>query len=295
MSTTKTILVVGASGQQGGSVAKYLLEDGTFKVRCLLRNIESDAAKKFFNDGAELVKGNLNSVESLVKAMQGCYGVFGVTNFWDPSIGFDGEIKHGKNMADACQQAGVQCFVFSTLDGNSNVPHFESKFQVEQYAKTRVPTISLVTSFYFENFTTFFPPKLEGDELVFSVPQQAETMVPMYSVADTGGWVVEAFKHPELYINKDIDARGQYISYPELVETFSRVTGQKARFNQLDLDTFRGFGFPGAEELALNFKFFDDLHTKVKVDRRRTAGRTSFKGKTWQEYLETTECPVVKN
>jgi len=286
----KTILVTGGTGKQGSSVVDFLLKDGTFNVRCMLRNVDSPTAKSLFNKGVQVVKGDLEDVDSMVRAMEGCYGVFGVTNFWDPSTGYEGEIRQCKNLGKACKRASVQHLVYSTLDYNSDVPHFESKVLGEEYMKKCVPTTSLVTSFYFENFASFFPPKEENGVLVFTVAQKSTTRVPMFAVADTGGWVLQAFLHPELYLNKDVPAVGQYITYPELVETFSKVTGKKARFNELPNEVFKNFGFPGAEELALNLKFFDDITDGNKEDRRvdLETSQNIFKGQDWESFLKTT-------
>jgi len=287
----RTILVTGSTGAQGGSVARYLLENGTFNVRCLVRNLSSPKSLELFDQGAQLIKGDLDDVESLVHAMDGCYGVFGLTNFWGPNVGYEGEIKHGKNLGDACKRANIHHLVYSSLDRNSDVPHFESKVIAEDYMKSCVPTTSLITSFYFENFGTFFPPKEENGEWVFSVPQKSSTKVPMFSVYETGGWVLQAFLHPELYLNKDVPAVSHYISYPELVEGFTKVTGKKAKFNEIPNEVFRTFGFPGAEDIALNMKYFDDLTDGVKVDRRGGLEESKgiFSGEDWESYLRRTK------
>ena len=303
MSNKRTILVIGASGNQGGSVARHLMEDGTFTVRAMVRGSATNAQSlnkiKNLIDlnsklgcALEVADADLNDTDSMVKAMEGCYGVFAVTNFWDPSVGYDGEIKQGKNVADACKLAGVQHVVFSTLDRNSDVPHFESKVIVEDYMKSlHLPLTCLVTSFYFENLTSFFPPKLENEEFVFTVAQKPTTLVPMYSVYDTGGWVLEAFDHPKKYLGCDIVAVSQYLSYPELVATFTEVTGKKARFNYLPLDVFKTFGFPGCEELACNLKFFDDINDGLKEDRRCSFENSTnvYKGETWKQFLNRTK------
>jgi hypothetical protein len=75
-------------------------------------------------------------------------------------------------------------------------------------------------------FNSYQPPKLEDGTWVFTVAQKAATHVPIYSVDETGGWVLQAFLHPEIYIGKDLPAVSQYISYPEIVETFTKVTGK---------------------------------------------------------------------
>lgn len=269
MSSQKTILVVGATGKQGGSVARYLLKDGTFAVRCLVRSLESNASKELFNQGAQLVKGDLNNVDSLVNALRGVYGVFGVTNYWDPTVGYEGEIQQSKNLGDAALKAGVSHLVFSSLDRNSGVHHFESKVIGEDYIKSLgVPLTSLITSFYFENYIDLMPPKLEDGTWVFTVAQKAATRIPVYSVAETGGWVLQAFLQPKKYIGQDVAAVSEYISYPQIVETITRVTGKPAKFNEISLDVLRSFGFPGVEDLALNLSYFNEIEEGTKVDRR---------------------------
>ena len=79
----KLILVIGATGAQGGSVAKALLGSGKYNVRCLTRNASSEKAKALANAGAEVVECTMDTIESLTKAMEGCYGIFGVTSFWE--------------------------------------------------------------------------------------------------------------------------------------------------------------------------------------------------------------------
>jgi uncharacterized protein YbjT (DUF2867 family) len=287
----RSILVIGATGQQGGSVVRHLLKNKSFKVRALVRYSNSDKAQALLKSGTELVVGDLNDVDSLVVAMKDCYGVFAVTNFWDPSVGYEGEIQHAKNIGDACKRANIKHLVFSTLDRESDVPHFESKVKGEDYIRSLgVPMTSLVTSFYFENFMTFFPPKEVNGELVLSVAQKATTKVPMYACYDTGGWVLQAFLHPESYLNKDLPAVSQYISYPEIAEAITNVTGRKCKFQEIPLDAFRNFGFPGANELADNLQFFNDISEGKKTDRRTDlkTSQTIFTGETFEGFLNRT-------
>lgn len=287
----RSILVIGATGKQGGSVVRHLLANGSFKVRALVRHTSSDGAQALLKSGAELVVGDLNDVDSLVVAMRDCYGVFAVTNFWDPSVGYEGEIQHAKNIGDACKRADIKHLVFSTLDRDSNVAHFESKVKGEDYIRSLgIPLTCLVTSFYFENLMTGFPPKEVNGELVFSVAQKATTKVPMFACYDTGGWVLQAFLHPEIHMNKDVAAVSQYATYPEIVETVTKVTGRKCKFQEIPLDTFRNFGFPGANELADNLQFFNDISDGKKPDRRTdlNTSRTIFAGETFEGFLNRT-------
>src|SRR4030095_3098169 len=105
----KIIAVTGATGQQGGAVARKLLPDGG-KVRALTRDLNKPAAQALAQAGAELVPGDMDSQSELEAAFQGAYGVFSVQNFWLPNVGFEGEIVQGKNVADAAKAAGIQHF-----------------------------------------------------------------------------------------------------------------------------------------------------------------------------------------
>ena len=123
--------VVGATGTQGGSVVKYLLAAGSFRLRGICRNADSPAAQRLKTKGVEVVSTNLDDVDRLKQAFRGCDFVYGVTNFWEH--GEDGETRQGKNMVDAAKAEGVRHFVFSTMGMTSNglavslSPHSGSK------------------------------------------------------------------------------------------------------------------------------------------------------------------------
>src|SRR5512141_71829 len=126
----KVIAVTGATGQQGGAVARKLLADG-WKVRALTRDVEKPAAQELAQAGAELVVGDMDSRSDLDAAFQGVYGAFSVQNFWLPNVGFEGEIRQGKNVADAARAAGIQHLVFSSVGAahrGMGQKHFESKW-----------------------------------------------------------------------------------------------------------------------------------------------------------------------
>src|SRR4029078_11257164 len=112
MSTFLRILVVGATGAQGGSVARHLLRAGSYKVRCLTRRPDSAAAKAIAELGGEVVEGDLSNPAALRAALRGCDGAFGVTNYWEH---FEREFEHGRNFIDALTASGIQHAVISTL------------------------------------------------------------------------------------------------------------------------------------------------------------------------------------
>src|SRR3954454_15574974 len=134
---SKTVLVIGATGAQGGSVARHLLANRDYHVRALTRNVNSEAAQRLRHAGAELVEGTLDQVHTLRVGLQGCNAVFGVTNYWEH---FERERVHAKNLVDAVAESGVDQFIFSTLPSTKKMSggaveceHLDIKAEAEEY------------------------------------------------------------------------------------------------------------------------------------------------------------------
>jgi uncharacterized protein YbjT (DUF2867 family) len=126
----KKILVTGATGQQGGAVARHLLDRG-FRVLALTRDPSKQAAWDLANRGAELVRGDLNDAASIAPLLEGVYGVFSVQN--PAESGIDGEIRQGINLANAALEADVRHFVYSSVAGanlHTGIPFFDSKWTI---------------------------------------------------------------------------------------------------------------------------------------------------------------------
>ena len=161
----KIIAVTGATGQQGGAVARKLLADG-WKVRALTRDLDKPAAQELKALGAEVVAGDLESRDQLDAAFKGAYGVFSVQNFWLPNVGFEGEIRQGKNVADVAKAAGVQHLVYSSVGAahrGLGQKHFDSKWLIEQHIHTLgIPYTILRPVAFFENFNWERPSILNG-------------------------------------------------------------------------------------------------------------------------------------
>lgn len=131
----KTILVTGATGHQGGAVARHLLEEG-WPVRVLTRDASKPAAEALDTAGAHVVEGDMDDPSSLPDTLEGVYGVFSVQNFWE--VGYEREVAEGKALADAAFDAGVRHFVYNSVgsaDRNTRLSHFESKWEVENYVR----------------------------------------------------------------------------------------------------------------------------------------------------------------
>ncbi len=269
-----TILVFGATGAQGGSVARNLLSRGKFNVRVITRKPDSDVANALRALGAEIVPGDLDDPASLDAALEGVYGVFGVTNFWEH---FDKEEIHGRNLVNAVAKAGVKHFIFSTLPhiakatgGALKSPHFDLKAEHEDLARELgIPSTFVHVPFYYENFLAFFPPRPAGDgTYAFGFPQ-GNTPLAAISVEDVGKLVAPMFEDPAKYIGKVVKLAGDEIPPAQYADAMSRATGKTVKYNYVPRETFAALGFPGAEDLADMFEYYR-LHIPSRVEDLKT-------------------------
>lgn len=265
--TDKLIVVFGATGRQGGSVVRFLQQKGGFRIRGVTRDSNSEAAKKLAASGVEVVQANQWNADEVQKAVDGAYGAFVLTDFWKPdTMGKEQEVS--KIVIDACKKAGVQHVVYSDLEnteklsgGKFKVPHFTHKALAADYAEaqdfkyfTRVRP-----PFYYQNFQSFFPPKKEDDgTLVFTLPLTEKAYITSFDVDDYGEAVANVFANPEKYNHVIVNMGVEHLHPQEYVEIFAKVTGQKAKYNSISRETYAGFGFPGAEELADMFGWFEE-------------------------------------
>lgn len=225
----KLILVTGATGRQGGAALHHLLQRG-FRVRALTRDPEKPAAQALRAKGAEVVKGNLDDPNSLREAMAGVYGVFSVQNFWEKGVGYEGEIKQGKALAQAAKEANIQHFVqasVSDCDRAVGVKHFESKWEVEKHIdRLGLPRTFLRTVMFMDNL---LDPKV-GKMLIPLLAGALKPETPMYWVAvDDIGWLAaEIFERPQQYLGQHVDLAGDKLTVREVKEAYQEVTGTKA-------------------------------------------------------------------
>lgn len=223
-----TILVTGATGQQGGAVARHLLKEG-WQVRAFVRNTDSEGAQALAGDGAELVQGDLEDSASIENAMQCVYGVFSFPNM---ASGLEGEIRQSKAVADVAKATGIQHFVQSSVGGverNSGVPHFESKWQIESYVKELgLPATSIRPAYFMENFNWRRSQILDGT--LESMGMTDGKSLQMISVDDIGAFTAIVFNDPEKYIGQSLEIAGDDLSEAQSAEVFAGVLNKEVTF-----------------------------------------------------------------
>lgn len=279
MTQKKIIAVFGATGAQGGSLARAILndKDSAFAVRAITRDPASDKAKELAAMGAEVVQADIDDRPSLQKALEGAYGAYFVTFFW-AHFSPEKELEEAKAMAEAAKQAGLRHAIWSTLEdtrtfvpldddrmptlhGKYKVPHFDAKGEADHFfTDLGVPTTFLRASFYWDNFIYFGsgPKKGPDGKLYLTFPLDDKKMAGI-AAEDIGKCAYGIFKKGEEMIGKTVGVAGEHLTGQEMAQKLSKVMGQEVVFNNVSPETFRGFGFPGADDLGNMFQFYRDF------------------------------------
>ncbi len=263
----KTILVIGATGQQGGAVARHLAKLG-HTVRAVTRDMSKPAAQALQEQGMQVVEGDIGNAESLRSLMQGVDGVYSVQNFWQ--IGFDEEVRQGKLVADMAKEANISHLVYSSVGGaerNTGIPHFDSKWLVEEYIQSLgIPTTVFRPVFFMDNFLNFSPPqKNEDGSMTLFLPILADTKLQMIAVDDIGYFAALAFDQPDRFIGTNIELAGDELTGPQMSEAITAVSGMKTDFQVVPIDVAR----QQSEEGAVMFQWFIDHGYEADIEELR--------------------------
>jgi uncharacterized protein YbjT (DUF2867 family) len=227
---TDHVLVVGATGKQGGAVARHLLRAGT-AVRALTRNPAGPAGRRLAAAGADVVGGDLDDPASLRAALAGIGAVFSVQDFW--TAGYDGEVRQGAHLVDAAAAAGVGHLVQSTMADAPDDPdlprHFASKREVEQHvAASGVPYTLLGTVFFMDNFAD----RATGGPLLFPTlagALRADVRLHLLAADDIGAATAAVLADPGAHAGARIDLAGDLLTVAEMKQAYRRATGRRAK------------------------------------------------------------------
>lgn len=237
-------------------MARHLLKRGNFKVRAFVRDPNKPAAHALQQAGAELVAGDFSDRASLDRALQGAYGVFSLQTFLKEG-GLSAEIRDGKTVADAASSAGVQHFVYSSVgsaERNTGIPHFDSKFQVEEYVRSLgLPYTIMRPVFFFYNYASMRPMVEQG---TLSQPLSPETKLQQLSEEDYGAMVTEVFDRPAEFLNREIEVASVEMTMPEIAAVFSRVLGKTVEYQQIP---FEAFEQQAGEEVTIMYRWFERI------------------------------------
>ena len=257
-------LVTGATGRQGGAVARRLLERG-HRVRALARDPSKPAARALTGMGAEVTRGDLDdrpSVErALEGALEGAYGVFAVQNFWE--AGYEREVRQGITLADAAKAQGVKHFVYSSVGSSyrkTGIPAFDGKWEIEEHIRRiGLPYTVLRPTSLMEDWEEMREEIIGG---TLAQPLDPDTSLQQVSVDDVGAFAAMAFEDPEGWLGCEVDLAGDESTMLEIAETFGHVMVRKVEYAQVRWDEFREtYG----EELAVMYDWFNKVGYEADI------------------------------
>ncbi len=280
MPTKKIIAVVGATGAQGGGLARAILGDSKsgFAVRALTRNPDSDKARALAALGADVVATDLDDGGSIRSAFESVHSAFCVTNFWE-HFSPDKEQAQARAMAQAASDCKVRHVVWSTLEdvrhwvpladaslptlmGKYKVPHSDAKGAVDHvFTDLGVPTTFFRASFYWENLIHFgmAPRKSADGVLLFTLPL-GERKLPGIAAEDIGKCAYGIFKGGKRFIGETIGVAGEHPTGEEMAAALSAALGSHVRYHAISPEDYRKLGFPGADDLGNMFQFQHDYN-----------------------------------
>jgi uncharacterized protein YbjT (DUF2867 family) len=261
------VLVCGATGRQGGSVAHELLAHG-WQVRALTRDPSQPAARELVELGAEVVRGDFHDRSTLEGALEGCYGCYSVQSFWetgDPDL----EVGEGREVAEAAAEAGVRHFVYSSVGGaerGTGIAHFDSKWAVEERVRALdLPATILRPVFFMENWSG---PDMRNAVLGGTVVMglKPRTALQMIAVRDIGVFARMAFENPDTWLGEAIEIAGDALTMPQVATAFSRALGRPVNYRRLSYDEIRD---SLGEDYAVMVRWFDVHGYKADIAKLR--------------------------
>lgn len=278
MTTKRDILVTGATGQQGGAVARALLAKG-HSVKALTRSPEGKAARQLAAAGAEIVAGDLFDAASIIEAARGVDTMFLMGTMTE--AGMEEETRQGILAADAAKSAGVGHLVYSSVaDANkkTGIPHFESKYLVEQHIeRLGIPyTISAPVAFM-ENFAAPWSlGALAQGAHASAVP--AKRPLQLVALADIGAFVAALAERRERVFGKRFDFAGDELSGEEQAKVLSQAIGRPICYQEIPIAIAR----QQSEDAALMFEWFDRVGYDVDI----AALHKDFREVRWHSFAD---------
>jgi uncharacterized protein YbjT (DUF2867 family) len=302
----KIIAVVGATGAQGGGLCDAILNDpnGGFACRAITRDPSKDRARALAERGADVVRADIDDVDSLRAAFAGAYGIYCVTNFWE-HFSAEKEKQQAKSLADAARASGAAHVIWSTLEDTRalmspddtrmpmlqthyRVPHFDAKGEADAYF-AGIPTTFLVTSFYWDNLyaSGVVPQKGTDGSYVWALPMSDKRLAGI-AAEDIGRVAYGIFKAGTKYVGKTVGIASEFLTISQMSEKLARVKGIPSITHQdVSADDYRAFGFPGADEMGNMMQMYRDFEAEV-VGRRDPALARELAGSilTFDQFLE---------
>ncbi|KAL3870486.1 hypothetical protein ACJMK2_038541 [Sinanodonta woodiana] len=289
----KVVTVFGATGHQGGAVARALALDPSFKVRAVTRgDSQSEKAQNLLSCGAEVMTCNFNDVTSIKQTLAGADACFVVTySDFSNADCIEEELKIGRNFAKACAASGVKHILYGTQLNTLNIigiaaRHLVAKAQIQEYfMEENLPMTYILVPCYYENLLDYLKPeKIDNKNFRLAIPM-GTTPLDMVCVEDIGEIAKLVFKNKEKFLNKTLSVAGDKITVKEMAATLSRhLAPMNFKDRQITLTEYRSLPYPWAKDFANMFDFF--LRVDQRYNVQYTKQNYNPKMKTFSDWVQ---------
>lgn len=264
----RTYFVAGATGKQGGALARQLLAHGR-RVRAYTRNPGGPQARLLQRLGADLHAGGFDDPGPLARAMRGCDGAFAMATFAE--AGVEAELRHGRALADAARRAELPHLVYSSIAGadrETGIPHLDSKGAVERYlARAGVPYTILAPVFFMENWLAILPPAVARGRIAYPLPR--ERVLQMVAVDDVAAFARMVLDGPVGFLNRRVEIAGEALPMEQVARILSTAVGRALPYDRVPLEAVRARD----GRLGRLCAWLDEEGARVDVDRLRARYR----------------------
>jgi uncharacterized protein YbjT (DUF2867 family) len=311
----KIVAVVGATGAQGGGLARALLAepDGEFAVRALTRDPSTAQAQALARDGAEVVAADVSSRASIERAFAGAHAAYCVTFFWN-HMSAERELEEARTLAQSARTAGLQHVVWSTLEdtrrhvplddprmptlqGRYKVPHFDAKGEADEFFRASgVPTTFLLTSFYWDNLIHFgMAPRAGADGKLHFLLPMGDRPLPGIAAEDIGRCALGLLRRADEFAGRTVGVAGEHLTGAQMAAALGQALGREVVHDSMPFEAYRSLGFPGADDLGNMFQFNHDCSDAFRASRSVELSRSlNPQLQTFAQWLErhARELPV---
>jgi uncharacterized protein YbjT (DUF2867 family) len=266
MSDSLSVLVTGSTGQQGGALARVLLDKG-HQVTGFVRKPDSPEAKELERLGARLAEGNLEEPSTIEAAAKGMDAVFIVATPF--AAGMEAETRHGIAAAEAAKAAGVGHLVYSSVanaDKDTGIPHFESKRKVEEHIEGLGIPYTIVAPVYFMDnlLAPWTLPQLKEGRLPMALPSSRP--LQQIAVSDIAAFTRVVLENREEFVGRRLDIASDELAGEEVAQVLTRVTGREIHYVELPLEQVRQ---AMGEDGARMFEWFGQVGYSADIEALR--------------------------
>ncbi|KAM0126708.1 hypothetical protein ACHAO1_009940 [Botrytis cinerea] len=304
----KLLVVFGATGQQGGSVANVVLSDpllsSQYSVRAISRSTTSPKAQDLATKGAELISADLNDPLSLKAALENAHTVFAMTSTTLTGDTREVETAQAKALCTAAIAAGAQYIIWQTLppvmaisDGKLSVNHFDTKADIEQYIRSLpIKSAFYRPAYFMQNFTNqLMPPRpspANDGSYVFASLCNPDTRMPLIDATEMGKWIAPILESPDEYEGKVLEAMEGWYTWKEIAEIVSSVTGKRVAYQQVSDELFKEWMPPLVkDDMQGMFVFYRNygFYSKPPGQKSEDSGKAKGKLSSLEEFCKKAE------